>query len=99
MINQVASLDGCTRPAEGQALDAVCLVIKCEHYPHCFGECGRLTERKAARKELEDSGHIIGDRWVKCTKCETVNGHGNLPNSGETCPNRFRVPHINHLRP
>lgn len=78
------------RQINGPSMNAVCLVIRCELFPKCFGECCYPFQKSRVERELESSGHIIFCTFIVCGVCGTVNGHSN-------CSNRFGASRINHL--
>ncbi len=46
---------------------------------------------------LTEQDFIVEGLSIRCGICGTLDGHGNVPGTGETCPKRFGTIRINHL--
>ncbi|MDI6778323.1 MAG: hypothetical protein QMD77_03965 [Patescibacteria group bacterium] len=82
----------------GGDVDAACELINCPHlYDHTIMTCQNSSDVQEKRQELKDDEFIIEGMSIRCGKCGTLNGHGNVPRTGEVCPKRLSL-RINHLR-
>ncbi len=64
--------------------DAACILLECKPENRQI-QCSRYSEIADLRKKLKDSGHTIGETYIRCEKCKGINGHTGF------CENRFGV--------
>ncbi|KKT71365.1 MAG: hypothetical protein UW66_C0035G0007 [Candidatus Moranbacteria bacterium GW2011_GWF1_44_4] len=78
--------------------NGACRLVRCPWiHESTVQACNNIGAFEEISRLLMQDGFIVEGLSIRCGTCGTLNGHGNVPETGEICPKRFCSLRINIL--
>ena len=78
--------------------NGACRLVRCPWiHESTVQACNNIGAFEEISRLLMQDGFIVEGLSIRCGTCGTLNGHGNVPKTGETCPKRFSMLQINRF--